>query len=99
MVNEPTSGRRRPHVFHVHLRDVWLDATGDDPAISLRAAPGIGRIWSATCRVVHPSAPKAMGSGFFIDGGSEGVVAVTNAHVVDNHRGVRLEWVDGAEMD
>lgn len=41
----------------------------------------------------------AVGSGFFIDGGNEGVVAVTNAHVVDSHRSVRLEWVDGVEMD
>jgi len=40
----------------------------------------------------------AIGSGFFIEGGAEGVVAVTNAHVVHGHRVVGLEWVDGPEM-
>jgi len=98
MSSKQPSERRHPDAFRAHLRDLWFGAAKDDPAMSLRSAPGIGRIWSSTCRVIDPRSRDAIGSGFFIEGGAEGVVAVTNAHVVHGHRVVGLEWVDGPEM-
>ncbi|MGH2360191.1 MAG: S1 family peptidase [bacterium] len=52
------------------------------PALTLEAKPSLERLWSATGRVLKDVSLEPRGSGFLINGGPDGVVVVTNAHVV-----------------
>jgi S1-C subfamily serine protease len=52
------------------------------PARTHEAAADLTKVWHATCKV---SVSNGSGSGFFVNGGRDGTVVVTNAHVVDGH--------------
>jgi len=95
----PPTRRRRAQVFDLHLRDVSFGDVKTDPALTLEPSELIAKIWPATCRIVdYPGLQECRGTGFFTKGGAEGVVVVTNAHVVDSCTTVGIEWIEGYEI-
>ena len=91
--------RRRAKVFDLHLRDVSFSELKTDPALTLKPSESIAKIWSATCRIVeYPGPEECRGTGFFTAGGAEGLVVVTNAHVVDSCVTIGIEWIEGYEL-
>ncbi len=73
----PPPGARWPKALHRRARELSVE-NRSHPMLTLKPKAPLTAIWSATCRVI---AGKDTGSGFLVDGGPEGPVVVTNAHV------------------
>jgi len=65
-------------------------------ALTLRAKPSLEPLWASTCRVLT-EAGEALGSGFLVNGGPDGIVVVTNAHVVHPRTTFEIERVRDGE--
>jgi len=77
----------QPSTFHIESRDHRFAPNPTNYAAT--------RIWHATCRILAPDG-NPLGSGFFVDGGHDGTVVVTNAQVVGSLAEVRVEWMSNA---
>jgi S1-C subfamily serine protease len=77
-----------PRVAELWKRDGALNGNETAPLISPKPGSNTLGMWTATCRVA------GIGSGFIVDGGSEGPVVITNAHVVDqcDPHMISVEW-------
>ena len=92
----PLLEQRRPAtVVQLRTRECSFAELGD-ALFRFECAPIVESIWRGTCCV---KTPEGHGSGFFVDGGADGTVVVTNADVVGLHHRVLVEWMHQADIN
>ncbi|MBF0227675.1 MAG: trypsin-like peptidase domain-containing protein [Desulfobacterales bacterium] len=85
--------KRTPKEFELRLRDSNsnnIDYIAEHPIFTQESENNfLSTLWKSTCRVFTKD---GTGSGFFVNT-SEGIIVITNAHVVNGYSDVFIEWI------